>query len=162
MGKVSKIPTRKMQTSETVDTRSPEDRFIDEYMIDRDPVAAAIRAGVAKINVKQRVTSWMANPEIRRAIQERTDNADLDTIISPQRIMAGWIEIAFDQNAQPAARNAALKELALIKKMYPQKGDDDEKKRRQNVMFVPTAPSLDNWEKAAMEQQQKLKEDVRS
>lgn len=139
----------------------PEVRFVEEYLIDRDPVNAAIRAGVASINVKAKVKLWMNSSDIRRAIQNRTDIADIDTMVTPQRIMAGFLEVAFDRTAPQSARNSALKELAALKKMYPEKVDPRDKKRANNVMMVPMAVTLDNWEQAATRQQQKLKDDVR-
>lgn len=155
MGTVSKLPGAKKPVTK------PEDRFVEQYMIDRDPVAAAIRAGVAAINVKARVKSWMNDPTIRLKIQAATDASDIETMVSPQRIMAGFMEVAFDVSAPSAARNAALRELAVLRKMYPKKDDDSGKKYSRNVMFVPATPALADWEKASMEQQAKLREDVR-
>lgn len=140
------------------DLSDAELRFVDEFMIDRDPSAAALRAGVARINVKRRVVEWMGKPEIMRAIQMATDSADVDKMISPQRIMAGFIDVAFDRNAAPAARNTALRELAAIKKMY---GEDDKDKKGSGVVLIPVAGSLSEWQTAAAESQAKLKEDVR-
>lgn len=159
MGTVSKLPKTKGTT--VPPTKTPEDRFVEEYMIDRDPVSAAIRAGVAAINVKSRVKAWMSNPVVMQKIQEATDNADLDTMVKPQRVIAGFMSVAFDPMAPSAARNAALKELATLSKMYPEKDDPSKRKPGRNVMFVPTSPSLDDWEKAATAQQARLREDVR-
>lgn len=136
-----------------------ESRFVDEFLIDRDAYAAAIRAGVARINVKKRIQQWMGDPKIARAIQDRTDIQDIDKMISPQRIMAGFIEVAFDRNSPAAARNTALKELAAFKQMYPDADDDD--KVKGGVMLVPATPALADWAAAALAQQTKLKEDVK-
>lgn len=156
MGTVSKLPGAKKPVTK------PEDRFVEQYMIDRDPIAAALRAGVASVNLKRTVARWMSDPVIRQKIQQATDDADLDTLISPQRIIAGFIEVAFDQSAPSAARNAALRELAALKKMYPDKEDPNKgKKYAKSVMIVPGTPSLDDWEKAATAQQAALREEVR-
>lgn len=141
------------------DLSPAELRFVDEFLIDRDPAAAAIRAGVAKINLKKRVAQWMSDPKIVRTIQLKTDTADLDKMISPQRIMAGFIDVAFDRTAPASARNSALRELADLKKMYSM---GDEKKNTSGVMLVPAQAALSDWKTAAMEQQNKLKEDVRN
>lgn len=151
--------TKKRETEK----KSPDDlteielRFVDEFLIDRDPAAAAIRTGVARINVKKFVTKWMGDPKVRRMIQLKTDTADLDKMITPQRIMAGFIDVAFDRSAPPAARNTALKELAALKGMGGN-GDDGEK---SGVVLVPVAGSLDDWRRMAEEAQSKLKDDVR-
>lgn len=141
------------------DLTAAELRFVDEYLIDRDPGAAAVRAGVARINAKRSVQKWLGDPRIVQAIQLKTDGADLDKMISPQRIMAGFIEVAFDRNAPSAARNTALRELAAIKKMY---GEEDKDKKGSGVILVPVMGSVDDFARAAMASQEKLKEDVRS
>ena len=140
------------------DLSDAELRFIDEYLVDRDSSAAALRAGVARINLKKRVQQWMSDQRILKAIQLRTDTADLDKMISPQRIMAGFIDVAFDRNAPPAARNTALRELAALKKMY---GEDDKDSVGSGVLFIPVAGTLEEWKTMAMGAQAKLKEDVR-
>lgn len=162
MGTISNLPPNKKGQGLTVPKESPEDRFVTQYMIDRDPVAAAIRSGVSKLMIEKTVGRWMADANVRQKIQQLTDEADIDTMISPQRILAGFIDVAFDRQANHSARNAALKELAQLKKMYPEKEDIDKSKTyAKNVMFVPAIPSLEDWNAAAMAQQRKLKENVR-
>lgn len=158
MGTVSKLPGAK-EKKETA--KSLEDRFIEQYVIDRDPIAAALRAGVPHLNLKRVVERWMKSQSVQQKIQDATDNADIDTMITPQRIIAGFIDVAFNKNAPDSARNAALRELASLKKMYPDKDPDKNKKYAKNVMFVPAQPALDDWEKAATNQQAKLREEVR-
>lgn len=145
--------------ADTIDLTNVELRFIDEFLIDRDPGAACVRAGVARINAKKQVEKWMGDPRIARAIQLRTDTADLDKMISPQRVMAGFIDVAFDRSAPASARNSALRELAALKKMYP--NDSDRGKTTSGVLMVPGDQSLTDWNAAAQAQQTKLKEDVR-
>ena len=150
--------TKKKSDSSSADLTAAELRFIDEYLIDRSPHDAALRAGVAKINVKRTAAKWMGDPRIARAIQFGTDNADLDAMISPQRILAGFIEVAFDRNAPSASRNSALKELAAIKKMY---GEADRDSHRAGVLLVPGVMALDDWNAAAMTMQKNLKDEVK-
>lgn len=157
MGTISKLPG-----GANPPEKSLEERFVEEYLIDRDPVSAAVRVGVRKVNLDRRVHDWMRDPVVLRKIQEATDNSDIDMMITPQRIMAGFIELAFDRSAPAATRKAALQDLAEFKKMYPEKADPNkDRKYAKNVMFVPAAPSLENWEAAAQAQQQALREDVR-
>lgn len=139
------------------DLTEAELRFVDEFLVDRDATAAALRAGVARINLKKRVPAWMGDPRIVRAIQLKTDSADVNKMISPQRIMAGFIDVAFDRNAPPAARNTALRELAALNKMY----EDDSGKVGSGVVLIPVAGSLEEWKSMALTAQNKLKEDVR-
>ncbi len=160
MGTISNLPPSK-KPGNTAAREKPEDRFVTQFLIDRDAVAAAVRAGVPKVNLERTVTRWMADPAIRQRIQELTDEADLDTMITAQRIMAGFIDVAFDRTANHSARNTALKELGTIKGIYPKDDADKGKKYAKNVMMVPGPQTLNDWNAAAMEQQRKLKEDVR-
>jgi len=142
-----------------VPEKTPQERFVDEFLVDRDPYAAASRAGVARINIKAFVKKWMHDPTTVRAIQDRTDMSDLENMIKPQRIIAAWIEIANDRSQNASARNTALRNLAEIKKMYP----DQTKgfKIGQTVMLVPAEAAMDDWDAAAQAAQEKLKDDVR-
>lgn len=135
-----------------------EDRFVTEFMVDRDPLMAARRTGISQVVLKRTVTKWMQDPRIISAIQIRTDGMDLDLMISPQRIIAGFMDVAFDKSAPPAARKSALTELANIKKMY---ADSNKDKSNSGVILIPVAGSLDDWKQMAMSAQEKLKEDVR-
>lgn len=140
------------------DLTDVEFRFVDEFLVDRDAYAAALRTGVARINLKKTVHKWMGDQRILKAIQLRTDSTDLEKMISPQRIMAGFIDVAFDRNAPPAARNTALKELAALKKMY----EEDDDKAGSGVVLIPVlGGSLEDWKDLAVAAQQKLKDDVR-
>lgn len=150
--------TEEVSLSSESDLNEHELRFVDEYLIDRDATAAALRTGVARINLKKTVMKWMGDHRILRMIQLRTDTADLDKMITPQRIMAGFIDVAFDRNAPSAARNSALRELAALKKMY---GEDDKDKTGSGVILVPVAGTLEDWKALSMAAQSKLKEDVR-
>lgn len=151
------VPLSEAVSSEDLDAN--ELRFVDEYLIDRDPTAAALRAGVARINLKKKVQQWMGDPRIARAIQFKTDGADLDKMISPQRIMAGFIDVAFDRSAPPAARNTALRELAAMKKMY---GEEDKDKKGSGVVFIPGMAAIGDWDSVAQKMQAKLKDDVKN
>lgn len=147
------------KTEDNQDLTEGEFRFVDEFLVDRDPYAAALRAGVARINLKRQVQKWMGDSRIMQAIKMRTDEFDIDKMISPQRIMAGFIEVAFDRTANHSARNTALRELAAIKKMY---GDDDKNRKTSGVLFVPAMPALADWDEAAQALQAKLKDEVKN
>lgn len=140
------------------DLTDAELRFVDEFLVDRDPFAAGLRTGVARINLKKTVQKWMSDRRILKTIQLKTDTTDLEKMISPQRIVAGFIDVAFDRNAPPAARNTALKELAALKKMY---GDDNDKPGSGVIMVPVVGGSLDEWKALAVAAQEKLKGDVR-
>lgn len=135
-----------------------EERFVQEFLVDRDPLAAALRTGVAKINLKKTATKWMSDPRILRGIQVATDKMPIEDMVTPQRIVAGFMAVAFDPLAPPAAKNSALRELATLRKMYE---DPDADANRSGVMMVPVAASLEDWAMLALQAQTKLKEEVR-
>ena len=139
------------------DLTEAETRFVKEFMVDRDAPMAALRAGVARINVKRTVQKWMSDQRILSAIQVATDSMSIEEMISPQRIIAGFMAVAFDPLSPPAAKNSALKELASIRKMY----EDNDGKNKSGVMLVPVAGTLDDWASLALAAQTKLKEEVR-
>lgn len=144
---------------------SAEQKFIEEYLLDRDPFEAARRAGVAKVSIKATVKKWMANADIRAEIERRTLDMKAEDMIKPQWVISKFQEIASSRYASASEKNTALRELAKLAKMYPdqmKKGDDDDEGKRSNVLMVPGDASLDNWEAAAMKQQRALKDDVRN
>lgn len=138
-------------------------RFINEYLVDRDPLEAARRAGVAKVSLKATVKKWMTDAELRAEIDKLTAAMDPNEMIRPQWIIAKFQEIASSRFSSASAKNTALRELATLGRMYPEKGKDgDEAGKRSNILMVPGEASLDNWERAAMKQQKALKDDVRN
>jgi Phage terminase, small subunit len=153
-----KSENREFSPASAADLSEAELRFIDEFLVDRDAYSAALRAGVFQINLKKTVGKWMSDQRILKAIQLKTDETDLEKMISPQRIMAGFIDVAFDRTAPSAARNTALKELASLKKMY---GEADDKTGSGVLMIPLVGGTLEDWKALAMEAQKKLQDDVR-
>lgn len=138
-----------------------QDRFVEEYMFDRDPVAAALRAGVPKINVKTFVARWMNDAVVLQAIKKATNECDLESMVTPQRIIAGFMDTAFNPESPFSARNTALRELATITKLYPEK-EKDSTNSDAGVIVVPENPEdITGWEAVAQKSQQRLKDDVR-
>jgi len=135
-----------------------EERFVQEFLVDRDAHQAALRTGVARINLKKTVQKWMSSPEILNAIKLATMNMKIEDMVSPQQVIAGFMDVAFDKNAPASARNSALKELASLKEMYK---PEEQGRNVAGVMLIPAAPALTDWAAAALAQQQKLKDDVR-
>ena len=135
-----------------------EERFVQEFLVDRDAHQAALRTGVARINLKKTVQKWMSSPEILNAIKLATMNMKIEDMVSPQQVIAGFMDVAFDKNAPASAPNSALKELASLKEMYK---PEEQRRNVAGVMLIPAAPALTDWAAAALAQQQKLKDDVR-
>lgn len=140
------------------------EQFIQEFLVDRDPLEAARRVGVAQVSRKATVRKWMADPKVRSEIDRRTLEMDPATMIKPQWVIAKFQEIAASRFASESAKNTALTNLAKLAKMYPKEsgGSDDDEPRRRGVLLVPAdAASLDDWERVSMRSQERLKQDVR-
>lgn len=144
-------------------------RFIDEYLIDFDHVAAAIRAGIPRLQAKAKSRLMMQDGDILIEIRRRVDAMQAEEIATPNRILAGLMREAgtafFNKD-----RIAALKEAHAIlqdsrknKREDKEQQEDEERKSSVGggVMRVPGIVSLDEWEAAAQKSQGDLKKKVR-
>jgi hypothetical protein len=138
-----------------------EEKFIAEFLIDRDPIAAALRAGVARVTVKSQTRKWLRDPSVIARIDAETMKLKAEDMIKPQWVIAKFQEVASSRFSSPSAKTSALRELASIAKMYPEKGKGEQDDTPRGVVLVPADASLENWEKAALKQQKALKSDVR-
>lgn len=138
---------------------STVDRFVEQYLIDRDPFAAALRAGVPRATVKVTVRKWMADQKVIDKINAKTADLDPNKMISPQWVIAKFQEVASSRYSSFSAKNTALRELASIAKMYPSKEKEIDD-RPHGVVILPGDADLGTWEQAAMKQQKALKENV--
>lgn len=148
--------------------KSAADKFIDELMVDRDPYAAATRAGVASVALRSMVQKWARDPAIQRKIQERTLALDPKTMVSPQWIIAKLQELASSRYATPTAATSALRELAHITGLHPKelsaKGAAklrDPNGQRRGMLVVPGDAPMEVWEEQTVAQQRTLKEEIR-
>jgi hypothetical protein len=141
---------------------SAEDRFIAEYLIDRDAFAAAQRAGIAPLAIKQLVKKFMRDPNVHAKIDAATLQMNPDEMISPQWVISKFQEVVSSPFSSYSTKTTALRELASMKGMYPDKNKAPDDGVRGGVVLVPATASLNDWEKAALKQQKALKEDVRS
>jgi phage terminase small subunit len=72
-----------------------ERRFVAEYLIDADRVAAAIRAGYKPSRARQRASALMQNPELRFALQKAQRAQGVRTGITRERVLRELARIAF-------------------------------------------------------------------
>lgn len=145
--------------------KSPEDKFVDEYIKDRDPYAAGLRAGVSKIALRTTVRRWMRTPEVQRKIHTATLGQDPLNMVPPQWVLAKLMENASSPIATISERSRALSELALLTGMRPKneppKKPGSEHKQRSGVLLVPADAPMDAWEQQATDHQRELKAEVR-
>lgn len=139
--------------------------FVTEYLVDFDPIAAALRCGVPRLQAKAKAKLWMQDRVVLCGIQEGVDKMLPEQIATPQRILAGLMResrTAFLDGVRVQALTAAHAVLSDVKKQKKlDEKDENEKNKRKNgraVLMVPGTPALTDWEAAAREQQAKLKE----
>lgn len=142
--------------------------FVDEYLTDRNAVAAATRLGFHEEFAGEWAKKLMAEPYVQRRIKalmlaEPTD-PKAEEALNKRRILQGLIDEAFNKgpDSKHAARVAALGKLATLYGMEAPKKIDINQRIRGGVMVVPGAISnVEDWERAALESQQQLTHDVR-
>jgi len=72
-----------------------QQRFVDEYLIDLDGKHAAIRAGYAASDAKNRACRFLKTPAIADAIAAAMAERSLRTGITPERVLEELARIAF-------------------------------------------------------------------
>jgi hypothetical protein len=142
-------------------------RFVDEYMYDRSPVAAAMRVGFMRSFAQDFATKFMDESFVRKLIRER-EEAFISNNHEQAEAKKKAIELALIHEANyrgpgssHAARVTALTNLAKLYDMDKIKKDAPDLAAVSGVMVVPAMGDVDNWGDSAAEQQKKLKETVR-
>lgn len=107
--------------SEMADTltkqeRSLRQRFVEEYLADYDPVAAAIRLGYQEAFAQQYAKQFLSEPYTLRLIKEKEAEFGILTEEDQhrRRIVAGLYREAYSRFNSGSARVAALTQLAKI------------------------------------------------
>lgn len=141
------------------------DKFVDEYLIDFDQTAAAIRIGFSASFAQTYAEKFMTEPYVRKAIAIRQHAmAEDDKIEADQdrrRIRAALMREAHYRGpgSSHAARVSALAKLASIRDMDAPTKIKSELTMRGGVMMVPGIANLEDWEKAAQASQTDLQKD---
>lgn len=107
--------------SEMADTltkqeRALRQRFVEEYLVDYDPFAAALRLGYTDQFAELYSRQFMLEPYVRKRISEREAEIGIETEEEKhrKRIVAGLYREAHSRFNSGAARVAALSQLAKI------------------------------------------------
>lgn len=100
----------------TKQERSLRQRFVEEYLADYDPVAAAIRLGYQEAFAQQYAKQFLAEPYTLKLIKEK--EAEFGILTEEEqhrkRIVAGLYREAYNRSNSGSARVAALTQLAKI------------------------------------------------
>jgi phage terminase small subunit len=96
--------------------RDKQLRFLEEFLIDGNGTAAAIRAGYSKRSAKMQASRLMTNDDVLRALDERRRRLAGDFRIKHEDVLAGFlvaIQRASDQD-NPAAMISGWREVAKL------------------------------------------------
>lgn len=172
-GPNAKDPNSKTQrmiqrrTREYMETMRPEmlarrDRFVTALVQGYPKYQAAIMAGVPPRSAHKEASTMWAEPYVQEQFRKLRDQIEEEQICCRKDIIIGLLQEA--RNDGPGsvhmARVAAYTQLAKI--MGYEAPQKTEVAINGGVMMVPMAQDAEQWEKAAVESQRKLKEDVRS
>lgn len=143
------------------------DKFVIQYLVDFDPLAAAIRVGFAKSYAKEYAEQFMDETYVRNKIVQMQMSKAFEPRVeedeTKRKIRTMLMREAQDYGpgSSHSARVAALGKLMSLYGMDAPVKSAVEHSMRGGVMRIPATPSLNDWEEAAIDSQTKLAEDVR-
>lgn len=139
--------------------------FVQEYLFDFDATAAACRCGysderfgLAPSDAELAARKLMAEPVVRRLIKEYALTQAQELTEQQIRFLVMREAANHSVTGSPAARQASQKLLVELTKKNP---TGDEGTVKGGIMAVPARFASDSdWERRALDSQQKLKESV--
>lgn len=146
--------------------------FAKEMLVDFNPVKSLLRAGLispqeaetrSAQSLYKTAQRYERDPLVQQALRDFIHRVESDKIVSRERILYGLLEEAcyHGPGASASARVAAWGKLAKLMGMELPAEGEQKATAPGGVMLIPFAPSIEQWEQAAMGQQAKLKADVR-
>lgn len=142
-------------------------RFVDEFMYDRSPVAAAMRVGFGAAFATEFSQRFMGESFVRKLIREKEEQL---TSNEPGQLDAKrkMVEQALLHEANyrgpgssHSARVTALTNLAKLYGMEVKETAPEDENSIGGVMVVGAITDPDTWGASALNQQSKLKETVK-
>jgi hypothetical protein len=139
------------------------DRFVTEYLTDHNAYLAAIRVGYIKSVASDYASFLMSDPYVQREISRRTTDTSKanskEQLTQDRHTVKQWLiqEARFHGiGSSHSARVQALAKLCNILDMDGTTKIKSEVTHKGGVMLVPGIAKLDEWEKQAATQQDKL------
>lgn len=142
-------------------------KFVDEYLTDFDALAAAIRIGFLRSVAEEYAQQLIQDPYVQQQISKRQAELEANPKEAAKRRrrlteMALYREAHYKgPGSSHAARVSALAKLAAIYDMDAPTRIEKKVTHRGGVMMIPVIASLDEWEKAAQNSQQRLVDEAR-
>lgn len=152
-----------MEAQLTEQERALRDRFVDELIVDYDAVAACMRIGFSRTFAGPYAEQFIGEAYVQRRIklvEQRTLDPELSHDYDANRVRAVLMRWAHSSHGPTAV--AAARQLCSVMGLDAPTKIKQEIEHRGGVMMVPAIASLTDWEKTAVESQQKLAEFSRS
>lgn len=143
------------------------DRFAKQYILDYDPVAAAMRLGYMRRAAIAFAYQFLDEAYVQQKIKELQladpQNKKQEEKHKKREVEAGlWKAANYNgPGASHAARVTALSQLSKLLDMEPAAKTKVDVTHKGGVMMVPAIANLEDWEKAAVDSQSRLIADAR-
>lgn len=156
-----------MQSELSPAEKELRNKFVDQYLIDMDPVAAAMRIGFMRRVAITYGNQFLDEPYVIQRITDRqrsaAENPKEARKARQADIEAGlWREAHYrGPDSSHSARVSALAKLCNINDMDGTTKVKADMTHRGGVMLVPAIASIEEWEKAATSSQERLISEAR-
>jgi len=155
-----------MEPELTPRERELRDRFVVEYLKDRDSTAAASRVGFQNGFAKEYGVKFLGEAYVQKRIKEIEEAPVANPKQEEQRVKLltkRMLEsMLVDQRLSTAARVSAARELSAIYGWHAPIKTQQTVTHQGGVMMVPAIADLSEWEAAAAGSQEKLVADART
>ena len=145
------------------------DTFVAEYLVDYDPLAAAMRCGFAASFAGDYAKKFLNESYVQQRLKQEQltepgskQDVEDEEKLNKRKILMGLLREAHNPMISGSARVAALSRLAVIYGMDQPLKADAAGMHRGGVMMVPAIANLDAWENAAVASQTQLVLEARS
>lgn len=155
--------TQVMESDLSSDEKRLRDNFVEQYFYDFDPVAAAIRVGFLPSVAMTYAKLFMNEGYVLRQIEAqriRSPENEKAEIERDQQLVLNALRQA-TLNGPFSSRVQAAAKLGSFRGMDAAIKTQNDHTHRGGVMLVPNVSSVEEWEKAAQDSQQKLVEETR-
>ena len=156
------LPTLAMKADElTQMERDTIDKYIIEYIFDKDEEKAAIRMGISRTYAKSIAKGFVDTPYFQIKLKEYSVEKDTlldDTELLRREIVRNLIDVMKynGENASQSARIASAKEISAIMGLATKQQTNTEDEFAHGVMVVPSTLPIDLWSEQAIASQAAL------
>jgi len=144
----------------SVTEKKLREKFVKEYMHDREPYAAALRCGFMSAFALEYSKRFMTEPYVRQLIKKYEESDGVDPRIERARneklVESILLKVAQDPQSPQSAKVTACTRLSSIYGMDAAQKVKHDINHRGGVMMIPAIADMDDWEKTARESQDNL------